>query len=421
MSITKNYLVDNTSFLILIDNTLTDLDRKVLTHLYLPIINDKALSIYLTMYTLVEPGSKESKTIYHHQLINMLGLKEDLFIEERHKLEAVGLLDVYFQNGMYIYVLKKVLSAYEFFENKTLVRILNTIIGDENLQNLAYEFLVRSIDLENFENITSSFDDVFEMINEEDVNYSSIGVNTKNNGIVIKNDKFNVEYFILLVEATDLFDKDFLYNADFLDLMKRYAFLYGLTVEQLKDALKNAVNFEKKLIYDDLDFWVRKIYDERNESKTFVAKKAVVKTNNRLINFLNTASPNDIVKAKYKTALTSTEIAMFDRVLKETNVSIGILNAAVLYVLVEKNGAIPSQNYFIKVINTWIRAGVNSVEDALNHINNNSLNKTTKSTAKNKTVKETPKWYNEQKNEENNACSQDNDLVDIVDFFKPNN
>lgn len=421
MSITKNYLVDNTSFLIIIDNTLTDLDRKVLTHLYLPIINDKALSIYLTMYTLIEPGSKESKTLYHHQLINMLGLKEELFIEERHKLEAVGLLDVYFQDGMYVYVLKKVLSAYEFFENKTLVRILNMIIGEESLQNLAYEFLVRSIDLENFENITSSFDDIYEMINEEDVNYTNIGINTKNNGIVIKNDKFNVEYFILLVEATDLFDRDFLYNADFLDLMKRYAFLYGLTVEQLKDALKNAVNFEKKLIYEDLDFWVRKIYDERNESKTFVVKKAVLKTNNRLINFLSTASPNDIVKAKYKTALTSTEIAMFDRVLKETNVSIGILNAAVLYVLVEKNGAIPSQNYFIKVINTWIRAGITSVEDALNHINNNSINKTSKGTVKNKTVKETPKWYNEQKTEENNTASQDDNLVDIVDFFKPNN
>ena len=41
----KNYSIENTSFTIFVDNTLTDLDRKVLTHCYLPIIGDKALSI----------------------------------------------------------------------------------------------------------------------------------------------------------------------------------------------------------------------------------------------------------------------------------------------------------------------------------------------------------------------------------------
>ena len=37
----KNYSIDNTAFTIFVDNTLTDLDRKVLTHCYLPIIGDK--------------------------------------------------------------------------------------------------------------------------------------------------------------------------------------------------------------------------------------------------------------------------------------------------------------------------------------------------------------------------------------------
>ena len=36
----KNYSIDNTAFTIFVDNTLTDLDRKVLTHCYLPIIGD---------------------------------------------------------------------------------------------------------------------------------------------------------------------------------------------------------------------------------------------------------------------------------------------------------------------------------------------------------------------------------------------
>ena len=109
---------------------------------------------------------------------------------------------------------------------------------------------------------------------------------------------------------------------------------------------------------------------------------------------------------------------MFDKLLKETNITVGVLNVCILYVLSEKNGEIPSFNYFLKVINTWIRAGINDTASALAHINNTEPKK--QKTTRSKTVKQLPKWYTKQ--DEKQETIQDEELdEDIINFFKPNN
>ncbi len=416
----KNYTVENTTFVINASDVLTDLDRKVLTHLYLPIIGDKALSIFLTFHTMINSNNLETDPINHHQLLKMLNLTPTAFVEERIKLEAVGLLSVYYQNNLYLYVLKNVLKPDCFFNDSSLVRVLTEILGSDEVSMLAYNFLLKKLDYQAFENITHTFDEVYSLVDTISVNnYQSMGVDTLNNGIVINDETFNTEYFILLVDAMNLLNKDILCDMHFLEQIKRYAFLYGLSVEALKDAVKNAVKTDGTIDVSDVEYWVKKMYDNRDKKMTFVPKKMVVKTSDKLVNLLNTKSPNDIVKARTKTELTSGEIAMFDQLLKDTNITIGVLNVAILYVLTEKNGAIPPYNYFLKVINTWIRAGISTTEAALKHINNQDINSKTKY-QKPKNVKKVPEWYNNQDQEPESKVEDNTELVDIADFFKPN-
>ena len=127
-------------------------------------------------------------------------------------------------------------------------------------------------------------------------------------------------------------------------------------------------------------------------SVVFIQKREVVRSSDKLINALNTITPNELVKHKYQTELTSSEISMFDKLLKETNITVGVLNVCILYVLSEKNGEIPSFNYFLKVINTWKRAQIKSTKDAIDYISGKQKQKTTKSY---KPQKEVPTWYNE--------------------------
>lgn len=419
MNNNKNYTVENTTFVINAADVLTDLDRKVLTHLYLPIIGDKALSIFLTLHTMINSNNLETEAINHHQLLKILNLNASIFVEERMKLEAIGLLSVYYQDSLYLYVLKNVLKPDAFFNNSSLVRVLTEILGNDEVSMLAYNFLLKKLDYQSFENITHTFDEVYSLVEETNVsNYQGMGVETINNGIIINDKVFNTEYFILLVDGMNLLKKDILCDANFLEQIKRYAFLYGLSVETLKDVVKYTVKSDGTIDLNDIEYWVKKAYDNRKVKMSFVPKKTIIKTSNKLVNLLNTKSPNDIVKAKTKTELTSSEIAMFDQLLKDTNISLGILNVAILYVLTEKNGEIPAYNFFLKVINTWIRAGITSTEDALSYINNQKTNRNSKYT-KPKTIKKVPEWYNEQEQQKPKE-EEKTELVDIVDFFKPN-
>ena len=68
-----------------------------------------------------------------------------------------------------------------------------------------------------------------------------------------------------------------------------------------------------------------------------------------------------------------------------------------------KNGEIPSYNYFLKIINTWIRAGITNTEEALNYLNNPQKVKK----YNNKEVRKTPDWYNQYREEVNEALKQD--------------
>ena len=92
-------------------------------------------------------------------------------------------------------------------------------------------------------------------------------------------------------------------------------------------------------------------------------------------------------------------------------------NVAILYVLSEKNGEIPSFNYFKKVLNTWIRAGVNTTEEALNYINGNKTTGKGKKPST-KTVKPLPSWYGKEQPTEGEKPSVELD-GSIVDFFNP--
>ena len=41
----------------------------------------------------------------------------DRFVEIRNKLEAIGLLETYYNDNLYIYLLKKPLDGIDFFNN----------------------------------------------------------------------------------------------------------------------------------------------------------------------------------------------------------------------------------------------------------------------------------------------------------------
>ena len=85
-----------------------DLDRKLITMLYQPIIGYSATSLYFTLVDDLDKRELMSEELTHHHLMSTMQLKLEDIVVARKKLEAVGLLKTYFKKdhvNNYIYLL----------------------------------------------------------------------------------------------------------------------------------------------------------------------------------------------------------------------------------------------------------------------------------------------------------------------------
>ena len=425
----NQYPISNQSdFEIMIASPLNDYERSILTLLYMPLVGDKAISLYQTLYTLVPQGKYESELDIHEKIVKLMRLRSIArFTDLRCKLEAVGLLKTYYKDGLYIYSLQKPLSAENFFSEETLATLLEYQVGREEYMKNFVEYAVRRLDVSKFENITCAFDDIYKIEDSDEIMLAQSSFNNINNGIYVSNKEFNFERFLILLSAYDIVDVLYFTDEEFINNVKRYSFLYNLSPEEMKDAVIMATNQYKEVSYVELAKAAKKLYTDKGKKLGIVPKTTVnpvSSTDDKLVRFLDKISPSDFVRHKTGTALMATEIEMFDQLLRDTQIPVGVLNVLIGYVLEQLNGEIPAYNYFLKIINTWKRAQVKSTLDAIEYIKNREKTKTTKKTNY-KTQKEVPSWYNDYRKElekENNVKQDTNseaDLEELSQFFKP--
>lgn len=422
-----NLLIENTNFIVLRDHHLTDEEQQILTHLYMPLIGSKSINIYITLGTLIKKGEIESKVNGHLKLFQLLQVNdENKFIKEKEKLEAVGLLTTLFDGVSYIYKLNHVLMANDFFANPLLSNFLYQKIGEGEYEQLMLEFLVHQFDQSKFKNISKAFDEVFEVSNDSTLSYTSgltsLIVNDDNTKIQVKNEHFDYKLLCILVEALDIISKDILKSKEFYNLVNRNSFMYQLTTENVKDAIVESSTINKEVDYDTFIRACKKVYDKK-EVKPKVVLQTPSTSNDKLVKLLEQTAPTEIVKNLFGVGLVSSEIEMFDTLIQRTGISLGVLNVLIIYVLQDKNGEVPSYNYFDKIIKTWQRMNITSTTLAMDYING----RISKPKQTRKTVKEVPDWYDEYIKEVENKEKQNKDskvenkkMQELENLFKFN-
>lgn len=406
-------------FSVCLTSPLTNYDQKLFVDFYQPLLSHAACSLFQTLHAIVPLGTIESSDLEHKTILKTLKMNTiDSFLNARFELEALGLLDVYVYNdsandqNLYVYVVKKLPTPWEFFHDEVLSTFLLNTIGEESYHNLACEYLAHRYDLGDFTKITKNVDDVFN-IDRNGENLSNWWVDSSYNEINTKNPHFDYEYYLVLVGSRSVVNKNILDSVELYKTINRLAWLFGLTTEELANATIDSTTngiVDLELLRTN----VKKIYSNQEQVKFEVNFKQEQTSNNKFVKTLNSITPSQLVENKYNTKLTGSEIETFDKLLVETNISVGILNVLIIYVMDTKNGEIPSYNYFLKIINTWIRKGVKTTEDALNLI-------TTPNT-KNKT-KNVPTWYQDylqnevDSKKEKSTNNKQETLDDLEEFF----
>lgn len=416
--------IKSDTFVVVTSEPLSEYKRKIFDDFYSPIVGVMASSLYNSFFTVLEFGKTESNPIKHEVLCKKLKLTEEAFLEARRSLEAIGLLDTYVKSTQYevqyLYVVKNVLTPYQFLTNSMYSNLLNVALGEEGYMNIIGEYMVHRYNVVEFENITSSFDEVFE-VGYYKSNDESWWINDTPQNITIKAEHFDYDYFLVLVGASNLVSDEVLRSSELYHEINQLAFVFMLTAEELKEVVLSSSNGQT-VDFDMLRHYARRAYEDKNKGIAIKHKKnVIVSTNDKLVTALETLSPAEIIKNKYGTAPTGSEIEMFNRLLNDTGVSVGILNALILYVLSNKNGEIPSYNYFLKILNTWIRQNVKTTLDALEIINNPPKTKARSS----KNVKETASWYEEYQKQvdeslknEQSANKKQASMEELESFFK---
>ena len=397
------------------DQPLSNFEQKLFTKLFQPILSISSYNLYLALHSLINYGELESKKITIDQIINKVNLKLNEFINARIELEAIGLVDTYVlgvdeTTNLYMLILKRLPSAWEFFNNEILSSMLKERIGSNEYQELASSYLVHLYDINKFDRITKTIDEVYTIQDKNQDEVCNWWINTNHTGTDFKNPHFDYELFVILVSAQNLLPKEVIESTTLYNNINRLAWIFNLDTEKLVEALKLSIE-NHTVNYELLRTNCKKILDQ----KELVVKKIETETmtNNALVNTLNSITPSVLVENKYNTKLTPSEIEMFDKLLVTTNITPGILNVLIIYVIETKNGEIPSYNYFLKIINTWIRKGVKNTTDALNLISAPS--------SKTKTTKPVASWYHkymedlESKKEEAKDSSES--LAELESFF----
>ena len=105
-------------------------------------------------------------------------------------------------------------------------------------------------------------------------------------------------------------------------------------------------------------------------------------------------SPSEVLEQLSGMKPTPSELKICEDLCANTKLTIGAINFMLMYVSKEKNGELPSYNYFEKIASTWSRAKVKTAYDAIKYTEKkNSEKQEPKATSRTKKQAVVPDWY----------------------------
>lgn len=338
-------------------NTLSTDDLKVLSLLYLPIIELNAYSLYLCLFNLINLETGYSNIYDLNFLSKILNLNADQINLARQKLDIVGLLetykylDNYSNEELVLFKLNTPLSSKSFVENDTFSNYLESFIGEKSFLKLIERFQKLNI-VNNKTNITETNSTLLFKDNLEKKNryLNLLNEDKKVNKEIHYN--FDKDKFINLLEKSNINVKfNFLDDNNYINDLKSLAFAYSLKEEDLVKYFINSFNLNKK--YPSVEKLETEIILSNNklDFKDSKTRLGIYFENADVDTFLKTLSVK--LELKSNSVINESAIRLFIRQY-EQNYKIGILYASIYlsykYSLLKNKYEGPNLLYMEKVL-----------------------------------------------------------------------
>ncbi|WP_377888215.1 replication initiation and membrane attachment family protein [Alkalihalobacillus sp. R86527] len=368
---------------------LHEYDRKILTLLYQPLIGAEAYSLYMTLWSTYEHQVSSPSTMTHHSLKVMMRWDLKKVLEERKKLEGIGLIKVYLKKGddprHFAYELHPPLTPERFFNDGVLNIYLYNRLGKNRYNELKKHFSNQYIDFEEYTDVTASFNDVFDSLHpsemvlaeeSEETDVSAVG-RSDNKGLVFSSPQFDFE--VMKQHISDMIVSNQMLTTSVKQTIERLAFVYKIEPYEMARIVEQAAIHHDQLTEDLLRKEVSSWFALENKGKVPALqmrkqptelqefhKKEPSTNEEKAAQRYEQMTPYDILqRAAAGGKPSQADMRMVERIMDEQNLNPGVMNVLLDFILETQDKKL-SKNYVEKFASHWARANVKTVREAMN-------------------------------------------------------
>ncbi len=420
------------TYVVLNKTILNNNDRQILSMLYQPIIGYLPISLYFTLWSDLDNIEIMSIEFTHHHLMSKMQLDLKEIINAREKLEAMGLLKSYYKKNdntnSYVYQLYSPLAAVDFLKDPLLNVLLYSNVGANEYNRVINYFKIPNISLEGFEEITTSFSDVFETTPNDQTNVGEELKKRTTNNINIKN-KIDFDLLESSISSSLLSKKAF--DDKTKSLLNKLSFLYSLDSINMINIVKGSINDKGFIDKEKIRTACRNFYLFENANKlpniiyrsqpeNYQKKDLDQSKRSKIIWTFDNLSPYDFLRAKYNGgAPTNRDKQLVESLLVEQNLNPGVVNVLIDYIIKINNNKL-NKNFVETIAGQWKRANIKTAEEAMNQAEKEhkkyktKISSTVKNTSKEKKL---PEWFNKEIKEETLSLDEEAKMKDLLKEF----
>ncbi len=386
-------------------------EKDILVSLYQPIIGVTAINLYLTLTNDLSDDKIESEFLSHQHLMGLMLVNLGQIIDARKKLEAIGLLKTYFRQDTvnnYIYVLYAPLSAMDFFNHPILNVVLYNNLGKIEYEKLISKYRTKKINTKEFQDITTSFDQVFTSVNGYAFENPDI-VSDKTRKIEIKS---NIDINLIISGIPNRMTSPKCFNKETVDLIIYLAYIYKIDNLNMQGLVRNSINEKGMIDKDELRTSARNFYQFENNGKlpTLIYNKQpeylkeLEGSNSNIAKMIYTfenVSPYEYLKNSYNNAEpTNRDKKLIESLMIDQKLSPGVVNVLIDYVLKTNNKKL-SKEYVEAIAGQWKRLNIETVKEAMDicRKEHKKINKTVYKKPEIKDKENLPEWFDKEQKE----------------------
>ena len=429
----KNILPADT-YIVINKTIITEIDKKIVTSFYQPIIGSVATSLYFTLVDDLRSDEIMSKTETHHHLLSIMQINMENFVIAREKLEAVGLLKTYYKENnninTYVYSLYSPMSVNDFINHPILNIVLYNNIGKKEYDKIIGEYKIPKISFKEYEDITCNFNSVFGSVRGNIYNKENNIINKNSNKLELDN---LIDFNMLISSIPKNMINEKCFTDEIKELINSLSFIYKIDDLNMQMLVRNSINEKGLIDKNELRLNCRNFYQYENNGAlpTLVyrtqpdyLKKPVGDQSNRakiIYTFENT-TPYDYLKSKYKNGEPSVrELKIIEDLMINYKMSPGVVNVLISYVLTVNNQKF-TKNYVDTVASQWSRLNIETVEDAMNVAlkEHNKIKKITdkkNTNTKMNSKEELPTWFNKDLDSKELSEEEQKEMDDLLKDF----